>query len=65
MRPRVNEPDELVDPQPLRALLVEDSRLDVELLRVQLERAYPNVELQVLRDEAAFCEALASRSLSR
>ncbi|WP_332826102.1 hybrid sensor histidine kinase/response regulator [Ramlibacter sp.] len=50
------------DPRALNALLVEDSRLDVELLRVQLERAYPNVELLVLRDEAAFCEALAGRS---
>ncbi|MEJ5988811.1 response regulator [Ramlibacter sp. PS3R-8] len=46
------------DPRALRALLVEDSRLDVELLRVQLERAYPNVDLQVLRQEDAFCQAL-------
>ncbi|MCD6077235.1 MAG: putative histidine kinase, atypical hybrid [Ramlibacter sp.] len=46
------------DPRALRALLVEDSRLDVELLRVQLERAYPNVQLRVLRDEAAFCNLI-------
>ncbi|HVE54834.1 MAG TPA: response regulator [Ramlibacter sp.] len=47
-----------VDVRPLRALLVEDSRLDEELLRVQLERAYPNVQLQVPRDEAGFVAAL-------
>ncbi|MBC5783592.1 response regulator [Ramlibacter sp. USB13] len=46
------------DTRPLRTLLVEDSRLDVELLRVQLERAYPNVRLDVLREEAAFVDAL-------
>lgn len=46
------------DDRSLRVLLVEDSRLDVELLRVQLERAYPNVQLEVLREEAAFVEAL-------
>ena len=51
-----------VDPRALRALLVEDSRLDAELLRVQLDRVYPNVELQVLRDEGEFCDALAARS---
>jgi PAS domain S-box-containing protein len=50
------------DPRVLRALLVEDSRLDVELLRVQLERAYPNVRLEVLRDEFAFGEALRERA---
>ena len=49
------------DPRPLRALLVEDSRLDVELLRVQLERAYPNVALEVLREEAAFRDAITGR----
>jgi PAS domain S-box-containing protein len=53
----VSEPQE-VSQRPLRALLVEDSRLDVELLRVQLERAWPRVQLEVLRDEAAFVEAL-------
>lgn len=42
----------------LRALLVEDSRLDAELLRVQLERAYPAVRLEVVREEGAFLEAL-------
>jgi PAS domain S-box-containing protein len=46
------------DPRPLRALLVEDSRLDVELLQVQLERAYPDVRLQVVREEAQFVDAL-------
>jgi PAS domain S-box-containing protein len=46
------------DPRPLRALLVEDSRLDAELLRVQLERAYPRVRLEVLRDESDFVDAL-------
>ncbi|HEX7890053.1 MAG TPA: response regulator [Ramlibacter sp.] len=46
--------------RPLRALLVEDSRLDVELLRVQLERAWPGVDLTVLRDEAAFVDALGA-----
>jgi PAS domain S-box-containing protein len=48
------------DSRPLRALLVEDSRLDVELLRVHLERAYPNVRLEVLRDENDFVRALES-----
>ena len=46
------------EPRALRALLVEDSRLDVELLRVQLERAFPGVRLDVLRDEAEFVQAL-------
>ncbi|MBE7368357.1 hybrid sensor histidine kinase/response regulator [Ramlibacter pallidus] len=46
------------DARPLRALLVEDSRLDEELLRVQLERAYPNVALHVERDETGFLAAL-------
>src|SRR4051812_15216339 len=46
------------DRRSLRALLVEDSRLDVELLRVQLERAYPNVQLEVLREESAFLQAV-------
>src|SRR3569623_27447 len=46
------------DTRTLRALLVEDSRLDVELLRVQLERSSPNVRLEVLRDESAFVDAL-------
>lgn len=49
-------------PGALRALLVEDSRLDAELLRVQLERACPGVRLDVLRDEAAFVDALRDRS---
>jgi len=42
----------------LRALLVEDSRFDAELLRVQLERACPGVRLEVVREEAAFLQAL-------
>ncbi|GAB3667650.1 hybrid sensor histidine kinase/response regulator [Ramlibacter alkalitolerans] len=42
----------------MRALLVEDSRLDAELVRVQLERHWPGVQLDVLRDEAAFIAAL-------
>lgn len=46
----------------LAALLVEDSRLDAELLRVQLERAYPGVRLHVVREEAAFLDALGSRA---
>ncbi len=46
------------DPRSLRALLVEDSRLDVELLQVQLERSYPNVQLEVVREEAHFVDAL-------
>lgn len=46
------------DPRPLRALLVEDSRLDAELLRLQLERVYPSVQLETLREEAAFIDAL-------
>ena len=50
--------DAHADGRALRALLVEDSRLDVELLRVQLERAYPSVHLEVLREEAAFIDAL-------
>ena len=52
------------DPRPLRALLVEDSRLDVELLQVQLERAYPQVKLQVLRTELEFEDALRASSNS-
>lgn len=44
----------------LRALLVEDSRLDEELLRLQLERACPGVRLEVVREEAAFEEALCN-----
>lgn len=47
-----------VDPRLLRALLVEDSRLDAELLRVHLERIYPNVRLEVVREEADFVAAL-------
>ena len=47
------------DPRPLRALLVEDSRLDAELLRVQLERLYPAIALEVTHDEQAFLAALA------
>jgi PAS domain S-box-containing protein len=46
----------------LRGLLVEDSRLDVELLRVQLERAWPSVDLEVVREEAAFIDALRAGS---
>ncbi|NNU42934.1 response regulator [Ramlibacter montanisoli] len=46
------------DARLLRALLVEDSRLDVELLQVQLERAYPGVQLEVVREEAQFVDAL-------
>lgn len=46
------------DARPLRALLVEDSRLDVELLQVQLERAYPGVQLEVVREEAHFVDTL-------
>lgn len=48
-------------PRALRALLVEDSRLDAELLRVQLERVFPSVRLEVLRDEAQFVDALQTR----
>lgn len=44
----------------LNALLVEDSRLDAELLGVQLERAWPGVRLEVVREESAFAEALAA-----
>ena len=55
----MSEP-QAADGRKLRALLVEDSRLDVELLRVQLERAYPNVQLHVVREEAAFVEQLQS-----
>jgi PAS domain S-box-containing protein len=46
----------------LRALLVEDSRLDAELVRVALERTWPQVQLEVLRDEAAFVAALRTRA---
>ena len=46
----------------LRVLLVEDSRLDAELVRVELERGWPGVQLEVLRDEAAFLHAVGSRS---
>jgi PAS domain S-box-containing protein len=44
--------------RPLRVLLAEDSRLDAELLRVQLERSGPDAQLEVVRDEAAFIAAL-------
>ncbi|GAB3760063.1 hypothetical protein GCM10028796_08000 [Ramlibacter monticola] len=44
----------------LRILLVEDSRLDAELVRVQLERSWPGVRLEVLREEAACVDALRS-----
>lgn len=48
------------DDRLLRALLVEDSRLDAELLRVRLGKCYPNAVLEVVRDEPAFLEALAA-----
>lgn len=48
----------VVDPRPLRALLVEDSRLDAELLQLRLERLYPNVRLEVARNEQDFLAAL-------
>lgn len=47
--------------RPLRALLVEDSRLDAELLRVQLERTWPDAQLHVLREESAFIAALRAQ----
>jgi PAS domain S-box-containing protein len=50
------------DTRPLRALLAEDSRLDAELLAIQLQRAYPHLELAVVRDETAFVEALGRGS---
>lgn len=50
--------DGVVDQRLLRALLVEDSRLDAELLRVGLARAYPNARLEVVRAEADFLRAL-------
>ena len=56
----MGEPDEAIDPRPLRALLVEDSRLDAELLLVHLERSWPGVQLQVLREEAEYTGALAA-----
>ena len=46
------------DPRALRALLVEDSRLDAELLRVQLARVMPNARVEVVREESAFLDAL-------
>lgn len=46
------------DARKLRALLLEDSRLDAELLQVQLQRIYPAVQLELVRNEAAFTEAL-------
>ena len=51
-----------IDPRPLRALLVEDSRLDTELLQVQLERLYPQVRLEVLRTEGEFQQALREQA---
>jgi PAS domain S-box-containing protein len=44
----------------LHALLAEDSRLDAELLQVQLERHFRAVQLHVVRDESAFVEALST-----
>lgn len=49
---------EAAQSRPLRALLAEDSRLDAELLGVQLQRAYPGVELELVRDEPGFLGAL-------
>jgi len=46
------------DGRSLQALLIEDSRLDEELLRVQLAKAYPNAQVQVVRAEADFLAAL-------
>jgi PAS domain S-box-containing protein len=43
----------------LRALLIEDSRLDAELLRLQLARTYPNARLEVVRDEEGWHRAIA------
>src|SRR4051812_20267623 len=56
----MNEAD-TVDPRPLRTLLVEDSRLDAALLRVHLARIYPNAQLEVLREESAFIDAISAR----
>jgi len=47
-----------VDDRVLRALLVEDSRLDAELLRIQLERAWPRSRLEIVREESVFVDAL-------
>jgi PAS domain S-box-containing protein len=44
--------------QPLRVLLLEDSRFDAELLREALLASWPRAQLQVVRDEAAFAQAL-------
>lgn len=50
--------DGVGDGRPLRALLVEDSRLDAELLQVQLGRLYPQARLTLARDEAQALQAL-------
>ncbi len=44
--------------QPLRVLLLEDSRFDAELLREALLASWPRAQLQVVRDEPAFAQAL-------
>lgn len=44
---------------PLAVLIAEDSRLDAELLHVQLRKAYPAARAEFVRDEGAFMEALA------
>jgi len=50
--------DTAPDPRALRALLLEDSRLDAELLQVALQRLYPAAALELVRDEAGFIAAL-------
>ena len=53
-------PDNAFRDHPLTVLLIEDSRFDAELLRENLLACYPRAQLQVVRDEAGFADALAT-----
>ena len=49
---------------PLKVLLLEDSRFDAELLREELLSSYPEADLHVISDEASYVDALGSRAWS-
>ena len=53
-------PDNAFRDHPLTVLLIEDSRFDAELLRESLLASYPRAQLQVVRDEVGFSDALAA-----
>jgi PAS domain S-box-containing protein len=53
-----NGPTWQSSPYPLRALLLEDSPFDAELLQEQLMRFYPQAILELVRDSEGFASAL-------